>query len=171
MTTDEKDLKNGSSLIVVDGQQRILVVREKTRKQMWMLPGGEIERGESPRHAAQSETEEESGIVTDEANFRLIGILVQRPKGVVFLYETRRFTGEIIITPDNSDVSEACFMSFDEIVERAEEFRTAYLRMILCYRRCLLGIDAIPFEGRLADTVEFPRHLDGGTYRDVILRV
>ena len=40
--TDDKDLKNGANLIVLNEREEILVVREKTRKQKWMLPGGEI---------------------------------------------------------------------------------------------------------------------------------
>ena len=80
--TDDKDLKNGANLIVLNEREEILVVREKTRKQKWMLPGGEIERGESFRHAAQSETEEETGIVTDENDFLLVvssGFLFKLP--------------------------------------------------------------------------------------------
>lgn len=167
---EAKDLSNGSNLIVLDEQERILVVREKTRKRLWMLPGGGIDRGESPRHASQSETEEEAGLITDESNFRLIGHFVQRPKGVVFLYETRQYSGELSLT-ENDEVSETRFMSFEEIIERQEEFRTGYLRMILRYKRCILGIDKIPYEGRLSDPVEFPKNLDGGNYRDIVLLV
>mgnify|MGYP001599185634 CR=1 FL=1 len=169
---EERDLKNGANLIVLDDKGRILVVREKTRLERWLLPGGEVERGESPRHAAQSETEEETGIVTDEAEFALVGIFVQRPKGVVFLYETGKFKGEIFVSPENMEASEARFMSFEEIFEIGEEgFRTAYLRMILRWRRCRLGIDPTPYEGRLSDKVEFPKHLDGGSFRDAVLVV
>lgn len=169
---NDKDLKNGANLIVLDGEERILVVREKTRKQLWMLPGGEIERGESFRHAAQSETEEETGIVTDESDFTLVAIFVQRPKGAVFLYETRRFKGEIDVPPDSDESSEARFMSFEEIVAMGEDgFRTAYLRMILRWKRCQLGIDKTPYEGRLSDRVEFPRNLDGHSYAELVLIV
>jgi len=167
---ETNELKNGANLIVLDSAARILVVRERTRKELWMLPGGGVDRGESPRHAAQSETEEEAGIVTDEADFRLIGFFVQKPRGVVFLYETRRFSGEIIVQP-NEEVAEVRFMSLEEIMERAEEFRTAYLRMILHYKRCELGIETTPYEGRLSDKVEFPRHLDGAKFKDIVLSV
>lgn len=173
MINGEKDLKNGANLIVLDEHKRILVVREKTRKQKWMLPGGEVERGESFRHAAQSETEEETGIVTDENEFLLVAIFVQRPKGAVFLYETRRFKGEIIVSEESTEASDVRFMSFEEILKMAEadEFRTGYLRMILQWKRCQLGIDKMPYEGRLSDQVEFPRHLDGSAYADIVLTV
>lgn len=165
---DDKDLNNGSNLIVLDEHQKILVVREATREKKLMLPGGRVDRGESPKHAAQSETEEEAHIVTDEEDFLLIGFFVQRPKGVVFLYETSRFTG----TPrESEETSEARFMNFEEIIENPDEFRTAYLRMILRWKRCKLGIDKVPYEGRLSDTVEFPRHLDGESYANVVLSV
>lgn len=168
----DNDLKNGANLIVLDGEERILVIKEKTRKQLWMLPGGEIERGESFRHAAQSETEEETSIVTDESDFTLVAVFVQRPKGAVFLYETRRFKGEISVSPDSAEASEARFMSFEEIIEMGETgFRTAYLRMILRWKRCRLGIDKMPYESRLSDTVEFPRHLEGHSYADIVLTV
>jgi 8-oxo-dGTP pyrophosphatase MutT (NUDIX family) len=158
VTDEEKDLKNGSNLIVVQEDGSILVERERTRLQQWMLPGGGIDRGESPRHAAQAETEEETGIITDEATYRLIGFFIQKPKGVVFLYETTVFSGSLITEP-NEEVSEARFMGLREIIERKAEFRTAYLRMILRYIRCKYRVDPIPYEGRLSDIVEFSRNL------------
>lgn len=157
MENTNRELNNGANLIVVNENEEILVVREKTRKQLLMLPGGTIERGESPGHAAQSETEEESGIITDPEKYRLIGFFVQRPKGVVFLYETTHWSGEIN-TENSDDTSEAFWISFEDIVRRQEEFRTGYLRMILRYRRCIMGVDRIPYEGRLSDPVEILRN-------------
>ena len=162
------DLNNGSNLIVLDERERILVVREVSREHKLMLPGGTIDRGESPRHAAQSETEEESAIITDEADFKLIGLFVQRPKGVVFLYETRRFSGE---PKPKGDTSEAKFMTFDEIMANPHDFRIGYLRMILRWKRCKLGIDRIPYEGRLSDVVEFPRRLNEDDFVNLVLSV
>ena len=155
-TTIDRDLNNGANLIICNQDQEILVVREKTRKQLLMLPGGTIERGEAPSHAAMSETEEESGLITDPENYRLIGHFVQRPKGVVFLYETTRWHGEIDTT-HSDDTSEAFWISLEDVIRRQEEFRTGYLRMIMRYRRCIMGIDKIPYEGRLSDPVEILR--------------
>lgn len=169
MEPNERDLNNGANLIVKDDANRILVVREKSRKQLLMLPGGTVERGESPAHAAQSETEEESGIITDPADYLLIAYFVQRPKGVVFLYETSRWHGEVS-TEHSDDTSEAFFLSIEEIIERQEEFRTGYLRMILRYYRCKMGIDKTPYEGRLSDVVEFPRN-PRASFSDVVLSV
>ena len=161
---------NGANLIVRDSDKRILVHRELTRKKFWMLPGGGVERGESPRHAAQSETEEETGIETDEATYRFIGFFIQKPSGTVFLYETNRYSGELITEP-NEESSEACFLSLEEIVRQQEEFRTSSLRMILRYLRCVNGVDDIPYEGRLSDPVEFPANLQIAEFSSLVLRV
>ena len=90
-----KESGNGANLIVLDSEKKILVVRELTRKRLMMLPGGEIERGESPRHAAQEETEEETGLITDGADFRLIGFLFKGQRG--WSSSTRRAN-----SPENS---------------------------------------------------------------------
>jgi len=171
VTQEELDLKNGANLIVLNERGEFLVVKEKTRKRMWMLPGGEVERGESSRHAAVSETEEETKIVVDECDLRLIGIFVQRPKGFVFLYETKAYKGEVAVPVDSLEVSEARFMSLEEIrqINEAGLFRTGYMRMILRYLRCVYNIDQTPYEGRLSDEVEFP--LDPEFYRNNVLVV
>jgi ADP-ribose pyrophosphatase YjhB (NUDIX family) len=170
---EDLDLKNGANLIVENEREEILAVREKTRKQAWILPGGEVERGEKPSHAAQSETEEETGIVTDVADYTQVAMLVQRPKGLVVLYSTKRYKGNIIISPHSQEVQDARFMSFREIMQLAErdEFRTGYVRMVLRYMRCKYGIDPTPFEGALRDAVEYPADLDFAHYREKIRSV
>ncbi len=161
---------NGANLIVEDGQGRILVHKERTRKNLWMLPGGGVERGEMPEHAAQSETEEETGIITDAATYRDVGWFVQKPSGVVFLFATNRYEGELITEP-NDESEDACFLSLNEIVRRQEEFRTSTLRMILRWQRCLHGIDKMPYHGRLSDVVDYPANLDLAQYKSSVLRV
>jgi ADP-ribose pyrophosphatase YjhB (NUDIX family) len=170
---EDLDLKNGANLIVENEQEEILSVREKTRKQAWILPGGEVERGEKPSHAAQSETEEETGIITDVEDYQQVAILVQRPKGLVILYATRRYKGQIIISPHSQEVQDARFMSVQEIMEltRKDQFRTGYVRMVLRYMRCKYGIDDMPFEGALRDEVDYPADLDFANYRTKILSV
>jgi len=151
-----KERGNGANVIVVDAEGRILVERQNYGEKRWMLPGGAIERGESPSHAAQEETEEETGIVIYAENLKLVAFFVQRPNGVVFLFETNKFSGTLITEP-NEEVLEARFMSVEEIFQHWDEFGLGYKRMILRYLRCRAGIDKIPFEGRLSDGVDFPR--------------
>jgi len=158
---------NGANLIVLDKQGRILVARQNYGEKKLMLPGGKIERGESPTHAAQEETEEETGIITFEENFRLIAYFVQRPNGIVFLYETDKSTGEAR-TEITNEILEVKFMSPEEIFKNIDSFGLGYARMILQYLRCKRGIDIIPFLGRLSTPVEF---INLGQYRDIVTRI
>jgi len=161
-----KERGNGANVIVLDAEGRILVERSRYGETKWMLPGGAIERGESPSHAAQEETEEETGIWIDAEDLHLVAYFVQRPNGIVFLFETNKFSG-ILITEPNEEILEARFMSVQEIFQNWDLFGLGYKRMILRYLRCKAGIDRVPFEGRLSDAVEFPR---GGEYTDSVLR-
>ena len=166
--------KNGSFLIVLDNEERILMVQAKDG--IWEIPGGGIERGEFPTHASQSETEEESGVVVDEHNFRLIALLTQRPDGLVCLFETRKFKGAPQVRSDNAETSNAAFFAFDEIMERAErgEVRLGALRLVIRWKRCMLLIDPLPvIRGSVSDPVELPKNyqaLADGKFKDVIYR-
>jgi len=170
LTMEDLDLKNGANLIVENEAGEILAVREKTRRQAWILPGGEVERGEKPGHAAQSETEEETGLITDVADFKLVAILVQRPKGLVLLYATKHYKGEIHVPAHSNEVQEARFMSIEEIMDLAgqDKFRIGYVRMVLRYMRCKHGVDPMPLEGALRDEVDYPADLDFTNYRSKI---
>ena len=50
-------------MVAVWVSDRLLLVRQSYRRG-WTLPGGGVERGEDPRHAAQRELNEETGIAT-----------------------------------------------------------------------------------------------------------
>ncbi len=171
-TPPKKERGNGANVIAVNEVGGILLVKHNYGGEQWGLPGGEIERGEAPTHAACEETEEESGLVIDPHDLKLIGWFIQRPKGVVFLFETRKYAGTVITEPNN-EVSEARFMSLREIVDLGEKVGLAYRRMILRYIRCIERIDPIPYEGRLADPVEYPKDLVSGEgkFADIVHRV
>lgn len=156
-------VKNGAFAIIRNPEKKILMVRRRSSG-LWELPGGTVERGELPSHAAQEETEEESGAIVDAVRFVLVGQFVQRPSGLVSLYEDPKpYTGKIQLNFRNhEEVSAAAFRSFELILKQPGKVGTGALRMILRWKRCELGIDALPYEGRLSDKVEFPRNLIGG---------
>lgn len=155
----QRERGNGANIIIVNQKGEILVVRQNYGAKQWMLSGGEIERGESPRHAAQEETWEETGLTVNEEDMHFIALFVQRPNGFVCLYEATRFSGELISEP-TEEILDRQFMSFQEIMNRGEEFGLAYRRMILHYKRCVHGLSCTPIEARLSDRVEYPKGLD-----------
>ena len=151
---------NGVSVIIEDADGSILVGRSTYGEKLFMLPGGGIERGELPKHAAVSETEEETGIIIEEDHLELIACFIQRLKGVqsasgnLFLYRCTTYTHSELVAfiPELTDIK---FMSFDEIFSKRKEFGLAYLRMILMGMRIKAGFEKTPKEARLSDTVEY----------------
>ncbi len=78
--------RNGSACIVLDGAQRVLLVRQ-TYRDGWHLPGGGVKRRESLPDAACREAWEETGVVVEEP-FELWG---------VYTHLGRRYTDHIAI--------------------------------------------------------------------------
>ncbi len=158
----EKALKrlNGTNVIVENENEGILVGRSTYGERKFMLPGGGIDRGELPKHAATSETEEETGVLIQEEDLELIAYFIQRlvgvqsASGIVFLFKCTNHAQEKLITftPELTDIQ---FMPIDEIFARQAEFSFAYFRMILMYLRIKAGFEKIPMEARLSETVEY----------------
>jgi len=124
--------KNGTNLIIVNKEEKIYVQRANYGEKKLMLPGGGIERFENARVAAMRETREESGFLVDDKFFELCALFHQRPYGVVFLYITKEYEGEMMSEPDE-EISERMFMSLEEILEKKDEFFLGYIRMIVHY--------------------------------------
>lgn len=160
---------NGVNVILKDNENKILVGRSTYGEQKYMLPGGAIERGELPKHAAISEVEEETGFVIEEKDLTLAGYFTQRLPGVqsaqgtLFLFECTNWEKQelVSIKPELVDIE---FMSFQDIVNKKELFGLGYLRMIISYFRLNQGLEERPFEKRLSDATEI-------TYTDYFLRV
>lgn len=162
LTLIEKALKrlNGVNVIIENEKEDILVGRSTYGEKLYMLPGGGIDRGELPKHAVASETEEETGTLIEEQDLELIAYFIQRLKGVqsasgiVFLFRCVKHTQEKLVTftPELTDVK---FMSINEIFEKQTEFGVAYFRMILTHLRIKAGFEKTPKEARLADTIEY----------------
>ncbi len=163
-----KERGNGANAVVLNRAGMILVAQQNYGENKWMLPGGEIERGELATHAAQEETEEETGILIDAAELRLIAYFVQRPRGFVFLFEATRFTGNVTLE-STDEILQVQFMSIQQIIDNRKDFGLGYMRMILQYVRCVNRIDPMPFEGRLSNPVEFPKDIKA--YESLVLRV
>lgn len=71
-------------IIIVNEHDEILLVRGMIGPK-WTLPGGAIEKNESPKQAALRELHEETGMVVDPDNIRLIGVLKGRESPVNYV--------------------------------------------------------------------------------------
>lgn len=100
----------GAHALVIDAQGRILVVRP-TYLRGWMLPGGRVERGETPHAAAIRETREETGL--EVALARLLLVDARSGQGTSFVFAADVTGGEL--DPQLGEIAEVGWLDRDEI--------------------------------------------------------
>lgn len=101
----------GAHVLATDEDGRILVVRTTYLGPGWMLPGGRVERGETPHRAAARETLEETGLTV--AVERLLLVDARRGRDVSFV-----FAGHVIggsMEPQLGEIAEVGWLTRDEI--------------------------------------------------------
>lgn len=102
----------GAHVLVTDAAGRILAVRTTYLGPGWMLPGGRVERSETPHHAAVRETLEETGLeVTVD---RLLVVDAHRRGTVSFVFAGRLVGGEL--SPQFGEIAEVGWLDRDEII-------------------------------------------------------
>ena len=101
----------GAHVLVRDEQGRILVVRTTYLGPGWMLPGGRVERSETPHAAAVRETREETGIEVRVE--RLILVDAHRRRNVSFIYAGTVVGGTL--EPQFGEIAETGWVSREEI--------------------------------------------------------
>ena len=122
----------GVRAIILDEEQRMLLVRQHhDGKDIWMVPGGGIEDGETPEQAALRELKEECG---------LEGKII-RPLAVQYKYDgSAEYSFEVEVSEDqeaitgydpeetgeNPPLKEVLWMSLNEISEKDRAFLWFY---------------------------------------------
>jgi ADP-ribose pyrophosphatase YjhB (NUDIX family) len=101
----------GAHVLATDAERRILVVRTTYLGPGWMLPGGRVERGETPHAAAVRETLEETGLHARIE--RLVLVDAHRASDVSFVFRGRVEGGEL--QPQFGEIAEAGWVGRDEI--------------------------------------------------------
>jgi ADP-ribose pyrophosphatase YjhB (NUDIX family) len=101
----------GAHVLVADAGGRILAVRTTYLGPGWMLPGGRVERSETPHAAAVRETREETGIevIVD----RLVLVDGHRRGNVSFVFVGHAVGGEL--SPQFGEIAEVGWLARDEI--------------------------------------------------------
>ena len=100
----------GANVLATDGEGRILVVKP-TYSREWMLPGGRVERGETPHAAAIRETREETGL--EVALERLLLVDARRARDTSFIFAGRVTGGEL--EPQLGEIAEVGWLHREEI--------------------------------------------------------
>ena len=101
----------GAHALVHDDRGRILAVRTTYLGPGWMLPGGRVERSETPHLAAVRETREETGI--DVRVERLLLIDAHRRRNTSFVFAATRLGGTL--SPELGEIAEVGWLTREEI--------------------------------------------------------
>jgi ADP-ribose pyrophosphatase YjhB (NUDIX family) len=101
----------GAHVLAIDDAGRILVVRTTYLGPEWMLPGGRVERTETPQDAAARETREETGL--DVRVERLVLVDAHRARNVSFVFLGRVVGGDL--EPQFGEIAEAGWVDREEI--------------------------------------------------------
>jgi len=101
----------GAHVFLTDDLGRVLVVRTTYLGPGWMLPGGRIERGETPHDGAARETQEETGLAVIVE--RLVLVDARRGRDVSFVYAGRVVGGEM--QPQFGEIAEVAWVGREEI--------------------------------------------------------
>lgn len=102
----------GVAAAIFDSLGRILCVKQNYRDKLWALPGGGVERGESPVRALQREVQEESGFIVQVDE--LVGVYATPWKDALFLCFCARIIGDEQWHADG-EIAERAFFGRDEL--------------------------------------------------------
>lgn len=120
----------GVRLIIVD-ERRVLLVSHWYAPWAWTLPGGGVDKNETPEDAAIREAREETGLIVNS-----IGGEVGQYQGrfgrhdLVAVYWTGDFSGSLALKP-NMEIMARSWFDIDRL---PEELSPANKRKILAYR-------------------------------------
>ena len=109
----------GAHVLVTDAEGRILVVRTTYLGPGWMLPGGRIERDETPHDGAVRETREETGL--EVVLERLLLVDARHGRAVSFVFSGRAVGGEL--EPQLGEIAEVGWLERDEIGRTSRPLR------------------------------------------------
>jgi len=101
----------GAHVLAIDDAGRILVVRTTYLGPGWMLPGGRVERTETPHAAAVREAREETGLDVDLE--RLVLVDAHRARDVSFVFIGKVTGGEM--EPQLGEIAEVGWLERSEI--------------------------------------------------------
>jgi ADP-ribose pyrophosphatase YjhB (NUDIX family) len=123
-------LRLGVRAVVIDGQERVLLVRH-TYVSGWYLPGGGVEAGESAEAALARELSEEAGVelLASPVFHGLYFNAKASARDHVACYVVRDF--RIAPVPPNFEIAEARFFAIDALPHDASPATRARLDEVL----------------------------------------
>ncbi len=124
----------GAFAVVFDATGEVLLARRADRD-LWTLPGGVVEHGESPWAAVVRETREETGIEVEPVRLAVVDWKAQRAD-IVFAFECRITGGALATSAETSEVGFFAPSAYPaalpaRLVERIAQVRASHPRVVL----------------------------------------
>ncbi|WP_308639371.1 NUDIX domain-containing protein [Paenibacillus silvisoli] len=111
---------DASGIVIIDEQNRVLLVRQTYGKEKWSIPGGMVDEGESAWVAAVRELKEEAGISVS-GDMELSGLYFQPHKNrYIYTFKARGYEG--VIQVDNDEVDQYGFFPLDALPRPISSF-------------------------------------------------
>jgi len=108
-----KKKKSSSHVFLIREDRKVLLLKRSSTDtwmpDRWGLPGGVIEKGETPREAAIRETKEETNLDIKNISFHIV------QEGNRFLFIAREFCGDIKLDHESQNYA---WVNFTDISER-----------------------------------------------------
>lgn len=126
--------QNGSAVIVENENEEILL-EERVDRNLWCIPGGLQELGETFENVAVRELKEETGLITDEKDLELVKVISGKsrknsyPNGDIvynntILYRTKKYTGTL-----NCDYEEITDTNNQNFVKQKESRNLKFFKL------------------------------------------
>ena len=108
--------RTAAGVIFTDEQGRVLMVHT-TYKDYWDIPGGYVERGESPREAALREVREELGLSVVVDKLLAIDWAPSEAEGdkLLFLFAGPELPQDVAFEFSDGEIDEARYVPLDEL--------------------------------------------------------
>jgi len=111
--------QDAAGIILVDQMNRVLLVHQTYGRQVWGLPGGMVEDGESAWQAARRELQEEVNITTE--HIELAGLYYQPHRNrYIFTFKASTYIGEIKV--DQKEIDQYGFFDINDLPKPMSSF-------------------------------------------------